>query len=190
MRGFTLVELLVVLGIMSLVGLVAVVNFRTFGEDEALKGATLDLQTALRKVQNNAQTSATCQNNQGNLQTYSFWDIGVYKESGVSKFSAYCEVTDQNPGPQRISQLPGNIVWERICGNSLDCPSSASCQYNFADSNSIVVRFKPLLGQVSFFGGPNACFNNVSTMTVILKNTKTNNFKKVVIDQGGRIYVE
>ncbi|MBU1031754.1 prepilin-type N-terminal cleavage/methylation domain-containing protein, partial [Patescibacteria group bacterium] len=50
-RGFTLVELLIVIVIMGIIGTFAMMNYRSFGEDQNLKNAGLDIQSMLRQAQ-------------------------------------------------------------------------------------------------------------------------------------------
>ena len=50
MKGFTLVELMVVIAIMAIVGTFAIANYRSFGEDKDLENAVLEQEERRRLI--------------------------------------------------------------------------------------------------------------------------------------------
>lgn len=163
--GFTLVELLVVIAIMAIVGVFTLANYRSFGEDQNLKSAVLDIQSLLRQAQTNATTKAACN---GQYDGVRWWVEFV----SATTINLRCTALTN---PQKFLQLGAN----NYLNISIDSVSGGSgCPTEFP----FTVNFSPLKGSMAFGGV------NCTSLTITLKNTKST--KSLKIEQGGRIYGE
>lgn len=119
-NAFTLVELLVVITIMALIAAYTLSNYSSFGEDQKLKNAALDIQSLLRQAQANSTSNLKCQN-QDNLG----WQV-VF----TSSYSLDLKCRNSS-GTQFVKNfpLPGNITI-----------SSFTCGFGTA------IEFVPLYG--------------------------------------------
>lgn len=159
--GFTLVELLVVIALVAVVGTITLANFRTFGEDENLKSAILDIQSQFRVAQTNATTNVKCAAQYGTT-----WQVEFASTNTVNlKCSA-------SSNPQKTSPLGTNIEIQQVSGTGSNCPTALP----------FTVGFAPLNGKIDF--GDLRC----TSLTITLKNNKTESTKSLSIEQGGRIY--
>lgn len=194
-RGFTLLELLIASAITAIVGIVVLANYQSFGEDQNLKSAVLDLQTQIRQVQTSATTNVLCKTATYGPDSANWW-VGNFNAGGnKQRLSTYCAISvgaNQEQGSWKDYYLPPNITIDRICGDNKDCiPQQAICISTLSPNEPgsyVSVIFKPLSGEVYFTGAGNyACFNAVTSMSIVLKNTQTLNTKKLIIDKG-KIY--
>lgn len=163
-KGFTLIELMVVITITAVIGVFTLSNYRSFGEDQNLKSAVLDIQSQFRAAQTNAQTNVKCDTANGAV-----WQIELNRGSVKLK----CQ--DPIPSPPSVVKktvtFPTNIVIDSLNGGS-------SCTVTFPS----MMTFGLLSGQVSL-GDPNC-----ASLTIVLKNTNTTTTKSLTVDQSGRIY--
>ncbi len=166
-RGFTLVELMVVLAIMAILGVFTLANYGAFGEDRNLKSAVLDIQSMLRQAQTNATVNAVCNGQHDGVR----WWVEFTNATAIN-----LRCTALNT-PQKSLQLGVNnylnINIDSVSGTS-GCPSGFP----------FTVHFSPLKGNIAFEGA------NCTSLTIALKNIKTQNRKSLKIEQGGRIYGE
>lgn len=160
--GFTLVELLVVVAIMALVGVVAIANFRTFGEDEALKNAAFDIVSLIRTAQTNATSNVKCGNSYG-----ATWQVEFASNQVIN---LKCQISTE-----KIVQLGTNITINSVTGLP-----PAACSAGFGSA----INFAPINGNISFHD------SDCSELTVTLKNSKTGNTKNVIMDKGGKFDVQ
>lgn len=169
-NGFTLVELLVVMSIMAITGIFTLSNFRSFGEDQNLKSAVLDLQSQLRSAQTNATANAICINNGGGT-----WQV-TYSGSTAS---VNCQEAGAAPAPTSVPKtvtLGSNIQIEEVSGiPSSSCPNSAAVPFT--------ISFNPLSGNMRI-GNSSAC----SSLSIGLMNSKTGTRRFLTVEQGGKIY--
>lgn len=164
MKGFTLIELLVVVAIMALVGVVAIANFRTFGEDKNLNNAALDIQTLLRSAQTNASTNLKC-----NIQNNSIWQVEFLNSTTLN---LKCQEGMSPPLLKKTLQFGDNIVIQSVSGPA-SCPAGTPFTVNFA----------PISSQINFFG-----YDTCKSVTIIIKNNKTGTVKSLTVEKGGRVY--
>lgn len=196
-RGFTLIELLVVIAIMAIVGTFAIANFRTFGEDQDLKSAALDLQSLIRTAQTDATTGVRCDDDP--THTLNSWRVNVYKQLNKYRAQLACVY---NVGASRgyvekkVDTLKDNLKIENITGDSVSCvqtlPGDIEANYY------ATVVFTPISGQVGFVAGNGfaadgswqgiPCFGSTNTFRVNVQNTKTMSTKSLTVDRGGRVY--
>jgi prepilin-type N-terminal cleavage/methylation domain-containing protein len=93
-RGFTLVELLVVISVMAVLTVIAIANFSNFKQDQALKGAAGYLQSQLRTTQTNASTGFKCNN-----KTANYWKSTLSETSfgsGKYQLQTLCSNADSD----------------------------------------------------------------------------------------------
>lgn len=159
-NAFTLVELLVVIAIMGIIGTFSLANYRSFGEDQKLKNASLDIQSLLRQAQSSATTNTKC----GDLFDAK-WQVEFASSTTVN-------LKCQGPPPVTVATLIKSLTWANITisvsGTGISCPLFPT------------VSFSPVSGKLNLDG----C---VSPLTVTLTNTKET-VKFFKIEQGGRIY--
>lgn len=165
--GFTLVELLVVIAIMAITGVYVLSNYSSFGEDQKLKNAVLDIQNHLRAAQANATTNARCNTGYGATWQVEFADTKTINTS--------CQEPSASPAPKKVVTLDANTT-QAVSGTNI---TGGNC----SASTPFTINFAPISGRISLIGGTN-CVSFMTTLT----NTKVPTPKSLIIEQGGRIY--
>lgn len=160
-RGFTLVELLVVIAIMGLVGMYVLSNYGSFGEDQKLKNAALDVASLLKTAQTNATANVKC-----NSQFGATWKVEF---TNSTTLNLKCSLSSDSQKTLSLDKIATTIT-QSTTGSNCPTPPFAS--------------FEPLSGLVSF--GDSRC----TSLTITLTNTKATAPKSLTIEQGGRIYVQ
>lgn len=206
-KGFTLIELLVAITVMAIVGVFAMANFRSFGQDKELENAALDIQSQIRVAQTNASTNLTCRG----IRPAGQWRDDFSKQSNIYKIKLSCNYSDPgNPscrgdgaciGNEKILVLPPDIIIEKIIVKGSD----NTLPNDFIESNSppygggsyaATVFSEPPFAKLSF-----RCYTNYPSagctggtpdnkFVIQLKNTKTSSTKQVIIEEGGNVYVQ
>lgn len=166
-NGFTLVELLVVITIMALVGTFTLSNYGSFGEDQKLKNAVLDIQSLIRLAQTNATTNVKC-----NTEYGAKWIV----EFDGNKTTIYLKCLEPS----------GSIFTKKtlhldVNGANIQIQSSSGDTANCSGLGNAVV-FAPLNGEMAL--GQDCTF---FTFTLINKIGTT---KDLRIEKGGRIYAQ
>ncbi|OGE19401.1 hypothetical protein A2967_01425 [Candidatus Daviesbacteria bacterium RIFCSPLOWO2_01_FULL_41_32] len=171
-RGFTLIELLVVIAIMALVSVVTISNYSSFGQDQKLKSGVLDIQSLLRQAQTNAIANAKCSGSYT-----AFWQVD-FAGDGKS-LTLKCTLPSSSATTLKTLQLDQNIEMQSTTsGTGTGCATGLTFPFT--------VNFSLLKGNISF--EPISVGQNCTSLTITLKNTKTNNTKTITIEQGGRVY--
>lgn len=198
-HGFTLVELLVAITLMGLVGTFALANFRSFGEDQKLKNAALDVQSLLRTAQTNAVTNTECDSQNG-----STWQVVISSSSVLA-------VTSTSPSP---SSSPNGTTVYQVDLKCLESGTTFPKKTLTMDKNitisvagtvqalrvqtasttacpdlPVTISFAPLTGKIDL-GGSTGPYATCGKLTFTLVNTKTNSTKGLIIERGGSIYVQ
>lgn len=167
-NAFTLIELLVVIAIMAVVGMIVLANYKSFGEDQNLKSAVLDIQSQLRNAQTSATANAKC-----NTLSGATWQVEF---ADTTTINLKCQEPSPVPLPAPITKktltLDTNIEVQSISGFGSSCPIAPP----------FTISFAPLSGKIDL-GGANCVW-----LTVTLINNKTGSTKPLRIEQGGRIY--
>ncbi len=163
--GFTLVELLIAVTIIALLSTYALSNYSSFGEDQKLKNAALDIQSLLRQAQANSTSNLKCQN-AANLG----W---LVEFTSSTSLNLKCK---NSVGTQQIKSLPlpasGNITM------SVPARGGTNCSW------PTEIEFAPLYGTMI-----STCGSGIITITV--NNSKLSGVtKSFIIEPGGRIYVQ
>lgn len=172
-RGFTLIELMVVIAITAILGIVAFVNFKDFAQNQVLNKAVGQIQTYLRLAQANATAGVLCSGQGGASWSVKFVDDTTLKLT--------CGSTGID---QKNLDLDENA---RI--DSIKCsPASSECPQTGFNA-PLTVNFAPLDGKINFSAG-DSCINTASTLLITLKNLKNNSYKCFTISKGGAIDVQ
>ncbi|MBI2330349.1 prepilin-type N-terminal cleavage/methylation domain-containing protein [Candidatus Daviesbacteria bacterium] len=170
LNAFTLVELLVVIAIIGLIGAYVLSNYGTFGEDQKLKNAVLDIQSLLRQAQTNATSGVKCQGQGG-----ATWFVEFTSGTELNLMCMY-------PAGGGLNFISGSLKKLPFSGNiSIDTMTSGINSCTFGATNT--VTFAPLSGAMIA-----SCGTGIVTITVI--NNKTSNTKSLKVEQGGRIYAQ
>lgn len=177
MRGFTLIELMVVMAIMGILIVVTVPSYNQYNNNQKLADVANQLQTILRQVQNNAQTGTVCKIGT-NVYTASSWVITL--RLGSYNFQPTCVGTSSTPSPQNYP-LPEGITISSVSDTISGCrPDMATA--------SATISYANLSSEPSFDLGCTLGVNSVIGITLCL-NCPSTNTKTVVIEKGGGIYV-
>lgn len=170
MKGFTLLEILAVVAIMATLVVVIVPQLTSFNKSQALDQGANQLQTALRTVQNNAQTGVVCTNN---TDRASGWHLQFVDNSSYI-IEPSCPAP--TPVPTTVS-LPANVVIQSIMVDTCTANTNSS------------IQFSNVVGIVDFVNtGCNIVANSKMIISLQL-GTDTSRSVKVIMDKGGSVYV-
>ncbi|MBI2337877.1 prepilin-type N-terminal cleavage/methylation domain-containing protein [Candidatus Daviesbacteria bacterium] len=176
-KGFTLVELLVVITIMGIIGAFVVANYRSFGENQSLKSDVLNIQNIFRQAQTDASTNAQCDNT-GSTGYSATWQLDFYPGFVYLK----CKRPASQPTLKKTLTLADGIEIQSSSGGL--CPISSD---SFA---GLTIKFAPLTGKIDFFNFNGDEFPECKELTIGLVNHKTENTQYLIIEKGGRVYGE
>lgn len=153
---------------MAVVGTFVIANYRSFGEDKDLENAALDVVSFIRTAQTNATTNLKCDTQHGAV-----WQIEYFSKTVINLNCK--EPSASSFANKKTAQMKTNIEVDSITGSSsINCLESYGSTINFMFN-----------GQIEL-GGNAEC----ASLTATLKNTRTNSTKEVIIDKGGRVYVQ
>lgn len=152
---------------MAVVGTFVIANYRSFGEDKDLENAALDVVSFIRTAQTNATTNLKCDTQHGAI-----WQI-EYASNAVINLNCKEDPLAATFTDKKQLQLKANIEVDSIIGNP-----SGYC-------TASTINFTPINGQIEL-GGNAQC----ASLSATLKNTRTNSTKEVIIEKGGRVYVQ
>lgn len=203
-NAFTLVELLVVIAVTSIIGVYTLANYKSFGEDQNLKSAVLDVQSQIRKAQINSTSNTKCNGNATKIWKSIFnstWRPGPVGPDIPNTISTTCVDQSDVTFVQNTFSVQSGMVIERICGDDLACPSTASCLRTL-DTYNVNITFDSLSGTMSFLdvlvGRPRGgipCMDTVNSLTILLRNGRRDadcsdltKCKSLILEKGGRIY--
>lgn len=196
-HGFTLVEILVVITIMAFIGAFSLANFRSFGEDQKLKNAALDVQSLIRTAQINTTSSTICDTSGSTLSNdpncittnSAVWRVcfrdgkiielqckkpadsspAIKKTLDLNSISPDISIGFASGKVSKVSQgIGANVVITNPCPTNLGFP----------------ISFTSPDGKIVF--GDASC----TGIQMILTNSKTGSTKDLIIEQGGRVYVQ
>ncbi len=170
-KGYTLIELLIVVTIMGLLSVSAIVYSRSLSQDQFLLKAIDNIQSLLRSAQGNATSAFSCGSNSG----ASNWSVAFTGDSNTSFMSLYCG-SGATPTLVRSLQLENNIRIDSITGSACSSPAQLP----------VSVAYSALYGKAQF-SGTSSCLTTSTTLTIVLRNTITNGTKSFVLTNGGAI---
>lgn len=158
--GFTLIEILVAIGIMGLVAVVAIPNLRNFNEDQLLRNASLQVMQSIRQTQTNAQANIVCPQTKKASKNWSFLVASStsYRLQVECLTSTGLDDTSEIIDPVSISPL--NIT--------------TNCSSGGVANKITYSRYSVLIDGQS--------------CTVTINNPQTSQNKVITINKGGAIY--
>lgn len=174
MKGFTLVELLVVIAVIALTGLIATVNFRYFSQVHVVEQRMRDVQSFIQNARASATTSSRCAASGG-----ASWIVLFLNDKKTINLK--CQIGSSPPLLVKILELKDNIEVSSIIGSS---PCGPSPLFPLGE---VSATFAPLSGSVSF-SGVDSCLQNSQAITVTFKNLKNNSEKSLSINRSGNVY--
>ncbi len=160
-KGFTLIEILITLGIISMVTLVAIPNFRRFNTEQQLQKDVKKLVAAIRQVQANAQNKVTCQASRALSWSIQFDSNGYTVKADCETGSDYTAPAVEFVSTMVSTNCGANSPVIQFSNGSVAYPDATVC---------------PDLGSQIF--------------SVTLTSTVSNQTSVVKIDKGGAIYEE
>ncbi len=166
LRGFTLIEVLIAIGIIALITAVAIPNLRSFREDTVLTQAGIEVSSAMRKVQANAQSGVNC----GTGSVSSSWSIFFIPNQ--SKFELICNY-EADDVETSITEETRTLV---------DIDMSVSCGEEEAPDTKIT--FTSISIGTSEITNP--CESGA--FIIALESQKTGQIKNINIDSNGLIF--
>ena len=173
-RGYTLVELLVVVSVMALIGVVAFVNFKDFSQDQFLNKAAGQIQSFLRLAQSNATSSNLC----GTLGGVS-WTVRFNSDKSTADIICDSDLTKPPYKTLALQNVKIDSITATVC-TALTLP--------------VMVTYTALSGiptMADSSGGTNStCLISSQSITINLINTKNNTLKSFSISKGGAIDVQ
>ncbi len=181
--GFTLIELMVVISILAILAVSFFVNFKSFGEDAALKNAASDIQSALRLAQSNALSGVKCGNEGGVPWSIQFRDR--------STFNLICSISGSlDPSIIRRWSIPLPIYISEIYAVRPNaCTSSFTPSGTI--SSTITINFSYSEGKATFIDTAKDCLGKSTGLVIKLKNNNNDAaLKTVTLDKGGSVDVQ
>lgn len=171
-KGFTLVEILVVITLMAVAAAVVIPNFRKFNEGQDLTQSVNNLKQALRIAQSSATSGTKCSS-----LPASSWKVSL--KSTQFQTIAVCYAPPDQPIPAPESRqtviFPSSIsIPEDSCGSG-----GAQVEADILFTDNIV----------SIVCGNGTAINPPFTFTIKLKSTNNNLAPQIVsLTEGGLIY--
>lgn len=159
--GYTLIELLIVMLIMSIIGVAGYVSYKEFAANQVTNKALGQVQTLLRLAQSNATSSTLCNNN----QNVGPWSL-IFNQGNVG-------LACGPVGVQKTYTLENVQIDRVLCGTT-----EVNLPLVFTYSNGS--------GTLTF---SSSCLDP-TVWTFTLLNTRNNIPKNFKISQGGAINVE
>ncbi|TSC87427.1 MAG: Uncharacterized protein G01um10147_604 [Microgenomates group bacterium Gr01-1014_7] len=167
MRGYTLIELLIVMLIMSIIGVTGYVNYKDYAIRKETEKALGQIQTILRLAQTNATTSTVC-NGLGGAS----WSVQF--ETDQKTITLVC-------GPANSSQKTYSL--ENVKISSI---AGSGCQ-EIGFSSPVIITYSSGQGALTISPSEN-CLQNASTIRFTVENTKDSNVTKVFnLSKGGAV---
>lgn len=167
-----MIELLVVISIMAVIGVFIVANYRSFGEDQKLKNAVLDIQSLIRQAQANATTNLKC-----NTQSNAVWQV---EYNNATTINLKCQEPSASPITKKTLTLGANIEIQSVSEEGTGCPSAPPFASPFP-----TISFAPLTGKITL-GSDERC----TSLTITVRNNKISTDKSLTVEKGGRIYAQ
>lgn len=158
--GFTLIELLVVISVMSIFGVLALVNFKDFSSEQVAGKAAGQIQSILRLAQSNATASVLCET-----------------EGGVSWIVNF--VDDRNI---KLTCGPNNKEKQTL--------SLENASIKKIECSVVKISYSPLFGNLTFSGDETCIKNASQIVIEVDNLIKPGNPKSLTISKGGGIDVK
>lgn len=172
MRGYTLVELLVVLVIIAIISLIGFINYKSFAADQIIQKAVGVVQSTIRLAQSNATASVLC-----NTNASSSWAVKL--DSGSIDLS--CRQTDQTTDLLQKTYLLENAQIDKLkCGGR-----------DLEFGPPVTLTYLTGAGTLTF-SGSDSCLPNAPSLQITIKNIQNPNVspRPFTISKGGAIDVK
>lgn len=218
MKGFTLLELLVVMAVIAISTIFIIPNLGKSTDDQKLKNVAEELQTLIRQAQNNAQSGALCGSSRGSYWGVQFRRISATTGEGIT-YDLICGENRFNPTAIGSHGIPSGFIIEDLA-DKITCSPSSSITPLDSINPKVFVIFSNVKGAGNFgcydrtntaSGQQNSCtstpaapcsyvnlsadpnhllYSSAIKLTIIIKSRKTDTTKTVVIEKGGAVYVQ
>lgn len=133
-NGFTLVEILVAIAIISIISVIAIPNFRRFSEETVLKNEVSTLVQVLKKAQSNAQASLNCADGKASRK----WSVDL-SAAGSHQYSLKSTCIDATGGPD-VSLEEKRIQVTSFITLSILCDQGASFKEIYFQGSTVTDR--------------------------------------------------
>ena len=192
-RGFTLVEMITVLAIITLMTTAFVLNYRLANQSRNLHTAADEMASALRQAQNLASTARAFPDNNGTVNVPKAYGVVIDKSTNTYFLFAdrdgngyYSNGTDDQKVGNDLSLTPGIQI--------ADFANSANPSNIEVDTNHIYVTFVPPIPQTLIFrdrpsgtpGSPRAV-TQPPILILLRIGTQDPSWKVVIDNVSGRI---
>lgn len=187
-KGFTLLELTVVMALIAIAVVVAIPNINGFNNTRKLKEAAYQLQTDLRTVQNNALSGTQC----GLGRAAKEWRmvfVGTTAGSENYRIESVCTGADTTPQVTKRIILPNGT---RLISVAAWDGNSNTCTLTPSSSSQPMVRFNNLTSTpiLDFVGTVGCTITPTSRMVITLGGPSDSGSLTVVVGQGGTLNVQ
>lgn len=174
MRGFTLIEILVAIALISTMAVIALPNFRTFGENQDIKNSSLELVRSLRQAQSSATSGTRCSTKPSDNWTVKVRQNGFQIVGNCLDPAVDIPPATPSPEAKNFYTLPDTIE-----------VLSTSCGTGAAGNADIVFKRSTVT-----FSCLNAAVVSGVTFTMTLKNKSTPDQSMVNVNTAGAINVQ
>ncbi len=178
-RGFTLIEILIAISIMSIVAFISVPNLKRFSEDQEIGNASGELITALRTAQNNDMSGIKC--TKSAFPNQAGWSVQLTKVGTVYGYKLIQDCLNSASTLDQVTTItktfPTNITFQL----TKDTDTSELC----TSLNQATLKFYRSILTMN-------CDSQLKTgnyFDIRITNTSTNNSKKIRIENGGSISI-
>lgn len=209
-RGFTFVELLVVVALISMTTAYLVPKFANFGSKQRLNEIAEKLQSDLRSAQNNAVSGVQCRDGNGTIISTNSggWTVRFVKESENYAYKIYQNCPDLLAKVASLgTPIPTPVLSYTLLGVSAINITTNTCaqqedKINLDTTNFLGqqiytdITFEGFSGQAVFDSNDTTAVCPVSNaptlrqMAIELQMSGEPASKKLIIETGGSIYVK
>lgn len=185
-KGFTLLELLVVIGIIASLMVILLPGFNAFNRSQTLKNTALELQTVLRKTQNHALSGVKC----NSTTSAASWSIKFFNNTSY-ELETVCSspAVSPTPAPSLVARysLPGGVSINGFVKDDGTSPCTLTLT-----SNPVRIIFSNISAEVNFDDSNSGCLlKDAKKLTILLQlDSDTENSINVIVEKGGAIYVK
>lgn len=186
MKGFTLIEVVVVIGVVAFIATITLVSFPEFAERVGIEQEAGKLALALRKAQSYALAVREFQSSSGIFPAYGV-NVSL---SNPLQYVIFGDPNGSNVFESFLGEAVETVHIEkrvsvyRICGNSQSIPQG-SCSLSSADM--VYIRPVPTINLTGVESGISSLYNDIK---VVLRSADGSIEKNVIIWSTGQISIE
>lgn len=188
-RAFTLIEVVIVTGVIAIIAAVTLASFPEFSERIGIEQEAGKLTLALRKTQSYALAVREFQAGSGIFPAYGV-NISINDPLHYTIFGDLPPLFGSNRFESFLGEAVETVTVEKrvkiakICGNSQSIPSG-SCELSSADI--VYIRPVPTISLLGVEGGLSLIYNDIK---VVFKSLDGSIEKSVIIWSTGQISIE